>query len=239
MTSAIDSQSLKPLDDLDDYHDLADVPLLILSGSFDYSETFSDPSSLSLRVLMHTFKDPPPLPYMIRTVWCLGPDLDTVNSPHFPNIFANEQALIETCNLNLAEPRSQSQVDRLLRRLRQPIGDEVAQTSVRRFSEAVSQATLGEGRASILAQLLAHVALQPRELTLATIVSDVGLPSGVHLVTSRPEGGGRDNSSGALASTTHLPGTRIPGRSGIECGRQSVSNSISNTSYIRRHCFRL
>ena len=96
-----------------------------LSTSLDPSN-FRDPTRLASQ-LLELIPDAPPLPHIIRLMFCLKPSNEDWDLPEFPHLFAD---LNEEGDFDL---------EKALRITSRPISDDTSQISLARFAEDLAR----------------------------------------------------------------------------------------------------
>lgn len=96
-----------------------------LSSALDPSN-FRDPTKLALQ-LLQLIPDAPPLPHIIRLMFCLKPSNDDWDLPDFPYLYAD------------LDEDFDSDLEKALGLTSRPVSDEISQASLARFAESVAR----------------------------------------------------------------------------------------------------
>lgn len=96
-----------------------------LSSALDPSN-FRDPTKLALQ-LLELIPDAPPLPHIIRLMFCLKPTNDDWDLPDFPYLYADLDEDFE------------NDLEKALRITSRPVADDASQDSFANFAESVAR----------------------------------------------------------------------------------------------------
>ncbi|KAI0089194.1 hypothetical protein BDY19DRAFT_889730 [Irpex rosettiformis] len=114
-----------------------------------------DPTTLAYQ-LLELIPDAPPLPLIIRLMFCLKPSNDDWDTPGFPYLYADLDGYPED-----------SGIEQAMEVTRRPVADDALDVVLQSFSHKVAQALASkdENTAYFLSKLLSHIACQHPELS--------------------------------------------------------------------------
>ncbi|KAI0701183.1 hypothetical protein BC835DRAFT_1265236 [Cytidiella melzeri] len=131
-----------------------------LHTSLDPS-TFYDPTKLAYQ-LLQLIPEAPPLPLIIRLMFCLKPSNDDWDAPDFPYLYSD-----------LEDYSEDSDIEQAAAVTLRPVADNTANAAFQSFSRKVAQAigSKDDNTAYNFSKLLSHVACQHAELSRALLDS--------------------------------------------------------------------